>query len=52
MEGAWAPIVAALVSVVTMLLITEGLAKFQRLQELAFGIAILVGMFVTQAIFG
>lgn len=51
-EGAWAPIVAALVAAVTMLLITKGLAKFQRLQELALGIAMLAGMFVTQAIFG
>lgn len=52
MEGSWAPIVAALVSGATMLLITKALANHQRLQELALGIAMLAGMFVTQLIFG
>lgn len=47
--GTWA---AAAIAGATMLFISKALAKHQRIQELALGIAMLVGMFVTQAIFG
>ena len=46
--GNW---VAAGASGATMLLISKLLSKHQRLQELALGIAMLVGMFLTAAVF-
>ena len=52
MESNMAPIVAALASGVTMLIITKLLSKHQRLQELALGIAMIVGMAVAQIVFG
>jgi len=47
--GVWC---AAIVSAISMLVISRAFAKHQRLQEVALGISMLVGMFVTAAIFG
>lgn len=52
MEGNLAPIVAAVASGGTMLIISKALAKHQRLQELALGISMIVGMAVAQIAFG
>lgn len=41
----------AIVSAVVMIVLTTVFKKHQRLQELALGISMLVGMFVTQALF-
>lgn len=42
----------AIISAVVMLLLTTVLKKYQRLQELALGISMLVGMIATQIVFG
>lgn len=42
----------AIIGAATMIILTTVFKKHQRLQELALGISMLVGMFVTQAIFG
>lgn len=52
MEGNMAPIVAAVASGASMLIISRLLAKFQRLQELSLGISMIVGMATAQIIFG
>ncbi len=50
--GDYAPIVACLVAAATMIIINKLLARYQRLQELALGLSMLAGMFITQALFG
>lgn len=50
--GDFAPIVACLIAAATMIIINKLFAKYQRLQELALGLAMLTGMFSTQALFG
>ena len=52
MAANFAPLVAAASAALAMIIITKCLAKFQKLQEFALGIAMLTGMFVTQAVFG
>ena len=47
--GLWC---ATAVSAVSMLIISKMFAKHARLQELALGISMLIGMMVTTAIFG
>ena len=42
----------AIISAAVMIVLTTVFKKHQRLQELALGISMLVGMFVTQAMFG
>lgn len=44
--------VAAVLSGAIMLILTTVFKKHQRIQELALGIAMLGGMFLTQAIMG
>lgn len=51
LEGNYGKFVAAAFAGATMFIITKVLSKHQRLQELALGISMLVGMLVTQAIF-
>lgn len=51
LKGQYGKLCAAVVSAVVMLIISRALAKHQRLQELALGIAMVVGMFTAQAIF-
>lgn len=51
-NGDYAPIAACLIAAATMIIINKLFAKYQRLQELALGLAMLTGMFVTQAVFG
>jgi hypothetical protein len=52
MKGGYDSVVASLIAAATMVIINKVFAKNQRLQELALGLSMLVGMFVTQAIFG
>lgn len=52
MKGGYAQVVACIIAAGTMITINKVFAKNQRLQELALGLSMLVGMFVTQAIFG
>ena len=47
--GLWC---ATAVSAISMLIISKVFAKHARLQELALGISMLIGMMVTTAIFG
>ncbi|KMO85534.1 membrane protein [Megasphaera cerevisiae DSM 20462] len=47
--GTWC---AAAVSAVSMLVISRAFAKHQRMQEVALGLSMLIGMFVTTVIFG
>ncbi len=42
----------AAIAAVVMIVLGTALKKYQRLQELSLGIAMLVGMFVTQAVLG
>ncbi len=42
----------AVISAVVMVILTTAFKKHQRLQELALGISMLVGIFATQALFG
>ena len=48
-SGIWC---AAITSAISMLFISRAFAKHQHLQEVALGISMLVGMFVTTGIFG
>lgn len=43
---------AAIVSAIVMMIVSKVFAKHQRLQELALGIAMVAGMYVTVAVFG
>jgi hypothetical protein len=52
LNGQYGKLCAGFVSAVTMLIITRLLAKHQRMQELALGIAMLAGMLTAQATFG
>ncbi len=42
----------AAIAAVVMIVLGTALKKYQRLQELSLGIAMLIGMFVTQAVLG
>lgn len=50
--GNYSAITAAVISGVVMFALSKLPARYQRLQELALGLAMLAGMFVTQAIYG
>ncbi|MDR2076484.1 MAG: DUF5058 family protein [Desulfovibrio sp.] len=52
LHGQYGKLCAGFVSAVTMLIITRLLAKYQRMQELALGLAMLAGMLTAQATFG
>jgi hypothetical protein len=52
LKGQYGKLCAGFVAAVTMLIITRLLAKHQRMQELALGIAMLAGMLTAQAMFG
>lgn len=52
MTGDYAAIVASLIAAATMVIINRLFSKNQRLQEIALGLAMLVGMFATQVLFG